>query len=91
MAFLGMELEAASQQAGVLQTQAVERLAAVIQASDALVGQLAGVWKGTDAERFISAWDSSHRGALVQVQQALASFQQELVTNIRAQQAASAG
>jgi uncharacterized protein YukE len=86
-----MELEAAGHQASLLQSQAVEELASVISGSDALVKQLAGVWHGTDADRFVGAWETTHKTALTRVQQALADFHDELVRNIRAQQETSAG
>lgn len=91
MSFLGMDIAAAQHQAELLRAQAVEELASIITATDGLIGQLEGCWKGADAERFISTWRGTQLGALQVVQQALSNFHDELGKNIAAQISASGG
>jgi uncharacterized protein YukE len=90
MAFIGMDVEAATGNAQTLQSQGVDAIQNVISALDGLVPQLMSNWRGTDATGFESDWNSTHKPNLSTVHQALLEFHTKLTQNIQAQTETSA-
>ncbi len=88
MAQLGMDTE----QMGAL-GKAMQRDAAQIRTlSKQLDSQLRGAWwKGTDADRFRSDWDGSHRAQLERVAAALEASAKVITSNVTQQTQASQG
>jgi uncharacterized protein YukE len=90
MAFIGMDVDAATGYASTLQSQGVDAVQSVISALDSLLPQLMDAWKGTDATSFDSDWNSTHKPNLTSVHTALVDFHTKLTQNISQQTETSA-
>jgi WXG100 family type VII secretion target len=66
MAMIGLDVEAVEQLSANLKSQG-GAIDGVINAIDGLVNQIPSIWKGADAEQFITWWTGQHKPALIQV------------------------
>ncbi|PID97304.1 MAG: hypothetical protein CSA84_00835 [Actinomycetales bacterium] len=84
--FFGMNIE----EVRSLSRQLQEKSQQINQIAQQLTSQLSGTdWKGPDAERFRSEWDSTHRAALQRVCDALQNASQNASRNADQQEQAS--
>jgi uncharacterized protein YukE len=90
MAFIGMDVDAATGHAQTLQNQGVDAIQSIITALDGLLPQIMDAWKGTDATSFDSDWNSSHKPNLSNIHSALVEFHTKLTQNIQQQTETSA-
>lgn len=88
MAFVGMDVEQVKGIGNSLNLQA-DSIGNVIAQIEALIGQAAGAWQGTDATQFQDWWNSQHKPALLQAQEAIAGLGQSAINNASAQESAS--
>lgn len=88
MAFEGMDVDAVTQAAGQLGQQA-DAINGVINAINGVVQNLPNIWKGQDATQFEGWWDSQHRPALQQAEEAIRGLRQSALNNVSQQQGAS--
>lgn len=84
--FVGMNIE----EVRTLARQLQDRAGQIDQIMTQLTGQLGSTeWRGPDADRFRSEWDSHHRQALHRVSEALRSASQAANTNAAQQEQAA--
>jgi len=84
VSFIGMDPEAVVQIAQKLATQE-RRVTTVAQSVDALMSSARGTWRGADLERFMAAWNGTHRQQILAAAGALAELSIKAYANAQEQ------
>lgn len=88
MAQVGMDVEAVTGLGHQLQNQA-DAINQVIATVDGIVSQLEGAWQGNDARQFADWWNSQHKPALHNAEEAVRGLGQSAINNANDQAAVS--
>jgi uncharacterized protein YukE len=88
MAHVGMDVEAVTGLGHQLQSQA-DAINGVISAVDGIVRQLESVWQGNDARQFAEWWNTQHKPALHNAEEAVRGLGQSALNNASDQAATS--
>ncbi len=84
MAQVGMDVEAVTGLGHQLQHQA-DAINGVISAVDGIVRQLESVWQGNDARQFADWWNTQHKPALHNAEEAVRGLGQSAINNAQEQ------
>lgn len=88
MALVGMDVDQVRSLANQLHQQA-EAIQSVIGNIDRIVSQLQSAWQGQDARQFADWWNSQHKPALHNAQNAIDGLHQSALNNASEQQEVS--
>jgi WXG100 family type VII secretion target len=88
MAMVGMDVEHVQSLAGQLHQQA-EAIQSVIGSIDRIVADLQSAWQGHDARQFADWWNTQHKPALHNAQQAIDGLHQSALNNATEQSTVS--
>ena len=88
MARMGMDPDVVERIGTQLKSQA-QQIESVIHAIEGLIGEARAAWEGPDAQQFNDWWNSQHRPALTNAQQAIDGLGQSAMNNAADQRAVS--